>query len=65
MGRCELEAVPYGTDASSIAGVGIPAVVFGPGDITQAHTCDEWIELSQLDQAAEVLYRLACTWTGK
>jgi acetylornithine deacetylase len=55
-----IEAVPYGTDASSFAGVGIPAVVFGPGDIAQAHTADEWIELAQVDQAAEVLYRFAC-----
>jgi acetylornithine deacetylase len=55
-----VEAVPYGTDASSIAQAGIPSVVFGPGDIAQAHTADEWIEISQIDQAAEVLYRLAC-----
>src|SRR5262249_52092153 len=33
-------AVPYGTDASTIAEAGIPAVVFGPGDIARAHTCD-------------------------
>jgi acetylornithine deacetylase len=34
-------------------------VVFGPGDIAQAHTRDEWIELAQLDLAAAILYRLA------
>ena len=34
--------VPYGTDASTLAEAGIPSVVFGPGDIAQAHTCDEW-----------------------
>jgi acetylornithine deacetylase len=62
VGRCEMEAVPYGTDASSIAGPGIPPVVFGPGDIAQAHTCDEWIELAQIDQAAEVLFRLVSSW---
>jgi acetylornithine deacetylase ArgE len=51
--------VPYGTDASTIAEAGIPAVVFGPGDIAQAHTCDEWLDLEQLEQASEILYRLA------
>jgi acetylornithine deacetylase/succinyl-diaminopimelate desuccinylase-like protein len=51
--------VPYGTDASTIALAGIPAVVFGPGDIAQAHTCDEWIDLAEVESAAEVLYRLA------
>ncbi len=52
-------AVPYGTDASSIAEVGIPVVVFGPGSIDQAHTCDEWIDLSEVEAASEILYRLA------
>ena len=51
--------MPYGTDASTIAEAGIPAVVFGPGDIAQAHTKDEWVELTQVDQAAEILYRFA------
>jgi acetylornithine deacetylase len=57
-GRHELHAVPYGTDASSLALVGIPTVVFGPGDIAQAHTKDEWIELAQVEMAAEILFRL-------
>ena len=28
----------------------IPSVVFGPGDIAQAHTADEWISLAQLER---------------
>jgi len=56
-GRHSVLAVPFGTDASSIALTGVPAVVFGPGDIAQAHTKDEWIELDQIDRAAEILYR--------
>jgi acetylornithine deacetylase len=59
-GTHEVMAVPFGTDASSIAEAGIPAVVFGPGDIAQAHTCDEWVALDEVDQASEILYRLAC-----
>lgn len=59
-GKHEILAVPFGTDGSSIAEAGIPCVVFGPGDIAQAHTKDEWIELKQVEQAAEILYRL-CT----
>src|SRR5262249_37050889 len=50
-------AVPYGTDASTLAAAGVPAVVFGPGDIAQAHTCDEWVALDEVERAAEVLYR--------
>jgi acetylornithine deacetylase len=48
--------VPYGTHASRFAQVGVPSVVFGPGDIAQAHTKDEWIEAIQVEQAAEVYY---------
>lgn len=51
--------VPFGTDAPWIAGRGIPTVIFGPGDIAQAHTCDEWIDVAEIDQAADILYRLA------
>jgi len=49
--------VPYGTHASRIAASGVPSVVFGPGDIAQAHTVDEWIEIEQLRLATEVYYR--------
>jgi acetylornithine deacetylase len=52
--------VPYCTNASRIAAAGVPAVVFGPGDIAQAHTKDEWIEVAQLDLASEIYYRY-CT----
>ena len=55
-GKHEVWNVPYGTDASTIQEAGIPAVVFGPGDIAQAHTKDEWIDVAELDAAAEVLF---------
>lgn len=58
-GTHQITAVPYGTDASTIAAAGVPAVVFGPGNIAQAHTCDEWVPLGEVAQAAEILYRLA------
>ena len=51
--------VPFGTDAPWIAGLGIPTVIFGPGDIAQAHTCDEWIEMAEIDKAADILFRFA------
>jgi putative selenium metabolism hydrolase len=48
----ELYPVPYCTNASYSAGVlGIPAVVFGPGDIAQAHSANEYLETSQLEFA--------------
>ena len=59
IGRHEVITVPYGTDASTLAEAGIPSVVFGPGDIAQAHTKDEWIDLEQVQLAAEAYYQIA------
>jgi acetylornithine deacetylase len=59
-GKHEVIAVPYGTDASKISAAGIPAVVFGPGDIARAHTCDEWVPLDEVELASEILFKLAC-----
>jgi acetylornithine deacetylase len=42
---------PYATDASHYAAAGAPVVVLGPGDIAQAHTRDEWLARSALEQA--------------
>jgi acetylornithine deacetylase len=47
----------YGTNASRIAAAGVPAVVFGPGSIHQAHTVDEWIDVHELRQASDIYYR--------
>jgi acetylornithine deacetylase len=58
-GSHEVLAVPFGTDASKLAAVGIPSVVFGPGDIARAHTRDEWVPLDEVEAASEILYRLA------
>src|SRR5690606_30717002 len=56
--RPRIIGVPYGTHASRTSAAGVPSVVFGPGSIAQAHTKDEFIEIDQLEQAAEVYYRL-------
>lgn len=41
--------VTYGTEAGLFAASGIDTIVCGPGDIAQAHTADEYIELEQID----------------
>lgn len=49
--------VDYYCDAANIATTGVPAVVWGPGDIAQAHTADEWISIRQLERGMDVLTR--------
>ncbi|HVV70272.1 MAG TPA: M20/M25/M40 family metallo-hydrolase, partial [Verrucomicrobiae bacterium] len=47
-GQRRAAGVNYFCDAAVLAGAGIPSVAFGPGDIAQAHTADEWISLKSL-----------------
>lgn len=49
-------AVDFWTEAALFSAAGLPALVLGPGSITQAHVTDEWLALSQLDRAYD-LYR--------
>jgi len=46
-------AVDFWTEASLFSQAGYTAIVCGPGDIAQAHTADEFVELLQLQQIAE------------
>ena len=46
------EAVDFWTEASLFSEAGVPAIVFGPGDIAQAHTADEWVAVEQLEAVA-------------
>jgi acetylornithine deacetylase/succinyl-diaminopimelate desuccinylase-like protein len=51
--------VSYGTAAGAFQAAGIPAIVCGPGDITQAHQPDEWIAASELAACDDFIRRLA------
>ena len=44
----------HGSDGSVIKTAGIPVVLLGPGEIAQAHSDAEYLELDQLDRAVEV-----------
>jgi len=52
------------TDAALLNAAGIPAVCFGPGDISLAHAAEEYIPLDEIDRAASVLEVLARRWCG-
>ena len=53
--RRKPKGVPYFTDASPIATGGTPSLVFGPGNIAQAHSTDEWVEVEQVDRAYSIV----------
>lgn len=55
LGQAKPQGAQYYCDASVLSAGGTPSVVFGPGDIAQAHTTDEWIELDQLERARRIL----------
>ena len=51
-------AVDFWTEASLFSAAGLTTLVYGPGDIAQAHTADEWVSLDQLEAAAATYRRL-------
>jgi acetylornithine deacetylase len=59
-----VEGMSAWTDAALLNDAGIPAVCFGPGDISLAHAAEEYIPLDEIDRATGVLRALARSWCG-
>jgi acetylornithine deacetylase len=65
LGRCHAEVVgraavtrgvPYGSDLRFFTNdAGIPAVLYGPGDVARAHAADEYVELDEVRAVAKVI----------
>ena len=55
VGQSRSVGVDFFCDAAVLSAGGIPSVVFGPGDIAQAHTADEWISLAALERGKDLL----------
>jgi acetylornithine deacetylase/succinyl-diaminopimelate desuccinylase-like protein len=51
--------MPGFTDAALLQQAGIPSVVFGPGDLTLAHSDGEYLPVSELVQATRVFAAFA------
>ncbi|MBT6156689.1 MAG: M20 family metallopeptidase [Planctomycetaceae bacterium] len=60
-GRTTPRTVSYGTDGTMFTALK-QLIVFGPGDIAQAHTHDEWIALEQVDLGVEMFGRAIKKW---
>ena len=51
-------AVDFWTEASLFSAGGYTALVYGPGDIAQAHTADEFVTLDQLQRYAASVHQI-------
>jgi acetylornithine deacetylase/succinyl-diaminopimelate desuccinylase-like protein len=52
-----LAGAPWFSDAAHLSNGGIPSVCIGPGSIDQAHTIDEFIDISRLEEGAAFFER--------
>ena len=59
-----VEGMTAWTDAALLNAAGIPAICFGPGDISLAHAAEEWVSVSEIERATNVLVRLVKEWFG-
>jgi acetylornithine deacetylase len=55
VGQSKPAGVHFFCDAAILSAGGIPSVVFGPGNLAQAHTADEWISLSELERGKDLI----------
>lgn len=58
-------AVDFWTEAALFSAAGYISFVYGPGDIAQAHTADEWVSLDQLKHYADTIYRIIDEKSGQ
>ncbi|NDK88167.1 M20 family metallopeptidase [Gordonia desulfuricans] len=57
--------LPFTTDARFMRNqLGIPTVVFGPGDLSLAHVVDEYVEVEDLVSATAVMARIYSCFTA-
>jgi acetylornithine deacetylase len=59
-----IEGMSAWTDAAILNDAGIPAICFGPGDITLAHAAEEYVIIDEIERATTVLTGLARQWCG-
>jgi acetylornithine deacetylase len=52
-------ALPFASEAGQFQLANVPAVVCGPGSISQAHQPDEYIEITQIEACISFMRRLA------
>ena len=60
-----IRGVTYGSDLRLFTNhANTPAVLYGPGDVMQAHTVDEYVDLEEVIAATKVLALIITQWCG-
>ena len=59
-----VEGMSAWTDAALLNEAGIPAICFGPGDISLAHSATEYVPLAEVESATAVLAHFIRDWCG-
>jgi len=57
-----IEGFSAWTDAALLNEAGIPAICFGPGDISMAHAAEEFVPVEEIGMATRVLTRVVREW---
>jgi acetylornithine deacetylase len=60
-GKTTVGKVSYGTEAGLFQQMGVPSVICGPGDISEAHRPNEFVALDQLAQCEAFMNRILQT----
>ena len=55
---CAAESTAFGTEAPFLQQLGMQTVIYGPGDIAQAHQPDEYLALDRIQPTIDVLAQL-------
>jgi acetylornithine deacetylase len=64
-GQTATDVVAFSTEAGLFQGLGMSAVVCGPGAIAQAHKANEFVSLEQLAACCDMLAKLGDQLTGR
>ena len=64
VGRADTDLAPFWSDLAYFAQVGVPGVVIGPGSILQAHSDEEYVDVSQLIKATQLYVLIATLFCG-
>jgi acetylornithine deacetylase/succinyl-diaminopimelate desuccinylase-like protein len=64
VGHDDTDLAPYWSDLAYFAQAGVPGVVIGPGSILQAHSDEEYVDVSQLIRATQLYVLIAALFCG-